>query len=149
MFDLHFVPHFQTCSAFSLKADSGMGFDPITGKNFEIGNVPRKKQFVKRKSDDVLVSPTLRRSKRTKKQVKTNEDVIDISSDSEDDNIVITESETAKTAIAEKEECDVTKVKIDGVQAPRFLSHFVFKFTHTTFPFLVPLETTCDRRKGL
>ena len=118
-----------------------MGWDPLSGRNFQTGNVPRNKQFGKRKQeDDVLDSPAPRRSKRTKKKAKTN-DVIDICSDSEDENIVITESETA---IPEKEECDVTKVKFDGVQTPGFLSPIVFNFTDNSFPLLVQLETTCN-----
>ena len=94
-----------------------MGWDALSGRNFETGNVPRNKQFGKRKQeDDVLDSPAPRRSKRTKKKAKTN-DVIDICSDSEDENIVITESETA---IPEKEECDVTKVSWTASKHPVF-----------------------------
>ena len=98
-----------------------MGWNPLTGTPFQTGNVPRNKQFGKRKPEDPLVdSPAPRRSKRTKNKAKTN-DVIDICSDSEDENIVITGSETAIPE-KEEEECDVTKVKFDGVQTPGFLS---------------------------
>ena len=98
-----------------------MNWDPTTGKTYQTERIPRKKrQFGKRTSDNVVGSPRTpdsfadspapRRSKR-KKSLKTTNDVIDICSDSEDDNIVVTENDSA---IA-KEECDATKVKFDGV----------------------------------
>ena len=93
-----------------------MNWDPVTGESFKSERISCKKPFGKRSldspptPDSFADSPAPRRSKRKKSMTKTN-DVIDICSDSEDDNIVVTENDPA---IADEEECDVTKVNFDG-----------------------------------
>lgn len=65
-----------------------------------------------------MESPTKRRSKRNR---QTAPSVIDICSDSEDDNAVVTEKEVKVT---KKDESDVTEVNFDGVLNPANFSTY-------------------------
>lgn len=98
--------------------DDGTNWNPVSG-GYGNDRISHKKPFGKRSLDNLVASPPTpdsfadspapRRSKRKKSLTKTNNVIEICSSESEDDNIVVTESDPA---IADEEECDVTKFQL-------------------------------------